>query len=91
MPIASTYFAFIIYADYTTLMYIIKQQDFNNPQQLAAKIKKEIKLITNWLKRNRLSLNIIKSKFRSFHMLQRKITPDHVTDFNLLGINMQNN
>ena len=75
MPIASTYFAFIIYADDTSLMYIIKQQDFNNPQQLATKINKEIKLITNWLKRNRLSLNIIKSKFKSFHMLQRKITP----------------
>ena len=27
----------------------------------------------------------------SFHMTQRKITPDHVTVFNLLGINMQNN
>ena len=91
MPIASTYFVFIIYADDTTLMYIIKQQDFNNPQQLATKINKEITLITNWLKINRLSLNIIKSKFMSFHMTQRKVTPDHVTVFNLLGINVQNN
>ena len=75
MPIASTYFAFITYANVTTLMYIIKQQDFNNPQQLAAKINKEIKLITNWLKINRLSLNIINAKCKSFHLLQRKITP----------------
>ena len=47
MPIASKYFAFIMYADDTTLVYTIKPQDFNNPQQLAAKIKKEIKLINN--------------------------------------------
>ena len=101
MPIASKYFAFIMYADDTTLIFTIKPRDFNNPQQLAAKINKEIKLIINWLKINKLSLNIIKSKFMLFHMPQRKITPpklyidgiliDYVTVFNFLGINIQNN
>ena len=92
MPSANIYFAFIMYADDTTLMFTIKPQDFNNPQQLAAKINKEIKLIKNWFKINKLSLNIIKSKFMLFHMPQRKITPpklyidgiliDYVTVFN---------
>ena len=41
MPIASNYFAFIMYADDTTLMYTIKPQYFNKPEQLAAKINKE--------------------------------------------------
>ena len=54
MLIASKYFAFVMDADDTTLMFTIKPQDFNNPQQLAAKINKEIKLINNWLKINRL-------------------------------------
>ena len=43
MYIASKYFAFIMYADDTSLMYTIKPQDFNNPQQLAAQINKENK------------------------------------------------
>ena len=38
MHIASKYFAFIMYADDTTLLHTIKPQDFNNPQQLAAEI-----------------------------------------------------
>ena len=52
MSIASKYFTFRMYADDTTLMYTIKPRDFNNPQQLAAKINKEIQLINNWLKIN---------------------------------------
>ena len=69
----------------------MKPQDFKIPQQLAAKIKKEIKLI-NWLEINKWSLNIIKSKCMLFHMPQRKITLpklyiddiliDYVTIFN---------
>ena len=92
MPIASKFFAFIMYADDTTLLYTIKPQDFINPQQLAAKIKKT---------RKQLALNIIKSKSMLFYMPQRKITPpklyidgiliDYVTFFNFLGINIQNN
>ena len=90
-----------MYADDTTLMYTIKPQDFNNPQQLATKINKEIKLINNWLKINKLSLNIIKSKCMVIYMTQQKITLpklyidgiliDYVTVFNFLGINIQNN
>ena len=44
MPIVSKYSAFIYYTDDTALVYTIKQQDFNNPQQLAAKIIKAIQL-----------------------------------------------
>ena len=101
MPIASKYVAFIMYADDTTLIYTIKPQDFNSPQQLAAKINKEMKLLNNWLKINKLSLNIIKSKFMLFHMTKRKITHrilyidriliDCVTAFNFLGIKIHNN
>ena len=79
MPIASKYFAFIMYADDTILIFTIKPRDFNNPQQLAAKINKEIKLINNWHKINKLSLNIIKSKFMLFHMPQRKINLQNYT------------
>ena len=73
--------------------------DFNDPQQLTAKIIKEVKVINNWLKINKIWLNIIKSKFMLFHIPQRKITPsklyiddiliDYVTVFNFLGINIQ--
>ena len=101
MPIASKCFAFIMYADDTALMYTITPQDFNNPQQLAATINKEIKLINNWLKINKLSLNIIKSKFMLFYIPQRKITSpklyidgiliDYVTVGYFLGIKIQNN
>ena len=68
---------------------------------MAAKINKEIKLINSWFKINKLSLNIIKSKFMVFLMPQREITPpklqidgiliDYVTVFNFVGINIQNN
>ena len=101
MSFATKYFEFIMYADDTTLMCSITPQEFNNLQQLAAKINKELKLINNWLKVNRLSLNVAKSKFMLFHMPQRKIAPptlyidgvliDGVTHFNFLGIIIQNN
>ena len=89
-----------MYADGTTLMYTIKPQDFNNPQQLAGKINKEIQLINNWLQINKSSLNIIKSKFMLFYMPQQKITHPklyidgilitYVTGFIFLGINIHN-
>ena len=94
MSIASKYFAFILYADDTTLMFTIQPKDFNNPQHLASKINKEIKLINKWLKINKLSLNIIKSKFMLCHMPQREITPsklDIAGIFIFLGIKIQNN
>ena len=64
---SSAYFKCITYADDTTLNGIIAEQiDIDN-------IEMELKNITEWLKMNKLSLNVKKPKAMLFHMPQKKI------------------
>ncbi len=59
-------------------------------------INNELINITDWLKLNKLSLKIPKTKFMVFHKAQRKMTPfqiiiediiiENVSDFNFLGL-----
>ena len=73
-------------------------QDLRNPEELSNIINLELDKISEWLKLNMLSLNIVKSKFVMFHMPQKKI-PDlllkienvaleRVKTFNFLGITL---
>jgi hypothetical protein len=91
---ATKHFYPIVYADDTTLVTSIKSSIKNNACQL--KLNKELKEINNWLKSNKLSLNIKKTKCMTFHTPQKKITLpklfidninlEFVNEFNFLGL-----
>ncbi len=71
----SNLFNFIIYADDTTLSATIEVflNNINN-DDVESKINSEIACINDWLKCNKLSLNISKCKYMIFNM-PKKITP----------------
>ena len=63
---------FFMYADYTTLYFIVEnftQNEFEN------ECKFELTKLTNWLQHNKLSLNIEKTKCLHSHKPQRKLSP----------------
>ena len=63
-PSASSYFNFIMYADDTTLYSNIDSSNQNNVIRLTeTKINAEFGKIDEWLKINKLSLNLKKSKY----------------------------
>ena len=64
MALTSKYFKFTIYADDTTLMGNLNEFDTN----------KELSKLSIWLKLNKFSLNVSKSKFMIFHQPRKKIT-----------------
>ena len=82
-----------MYADDTTIYFNIKEFDQYNLQQ---DITKELENITLWLKRNKLSLNVQKTKLMVFHRKQKQIkelnivingiTIERVESFNFLGL-----
>jgi len=96
LAIATKTFHPIIYADDTTLSATLNT--FGNENEIDRNINYELKSITNWLKLNKLSLNISKTKAMIFHSPQRKrnISPPHifidnteiefVHEFNFLGL-----
>ena len=104
--LVSDKFSSILYADDTTLDSPITSFDIVtdgckfNKEALSENINAEIKLITDWLAVNKLSLNAKKTKFMFFHFPQRNITsyiPDltinnivieRVTKFNFLGLTL---
>jgi hypothetical protein len=70
---ASELFNFIIYADDTTLsttLEIVLSQ--SNNDNIESKINRELAGINDWLKLNKLSLNISKSKYMIFHTAKKK-------------------
>ncbi len=73
---SSKLFDFIIYADDTTLSttleIIIKDTNNSDPESL---FNKELQNINDWLKSNKLSVNITKCKYIIFHTLQKKVKP----------------
>ena len=86
MALTSKYFKFIIYADDTTLMGNLNEFDIN----------KELSKLSIWLKLNKLSFSVSKSKFMIFHHPRKKITIpsleindtklECVNRFNFLGL-----
>ena len=66
-PSASSYFNFIMYADETTLYNNIDSPNQNNMIRLTeTKINAELPKIDEWLKINKVSLPLKKSKYMSF-------------------------
>ena len=56
-----------MYADGTTLVSTLENfGDRNNAKEIEQSINKEIYKITSWLNRNKLRLNVSKSKFMIF-------------------------
>ncbi len=86
-----------IYADDTTLPTTIQVilNNMNN-DDVESKINSEIACVNDWLKCNKLSLDISKCKYIIFHMPPKKISHlhlnventaiDQVSDFNFLGL-----
>ncbi len=90
----STLFKFIIYADDTSLSGFLSS--FGTNTKVSQNINYELQQINDWLKINKLSLNIGKTKFMIFHKSNKKI-PDiklyiedieiqRVENFNFLGV-----
>ena len=61
---------FIMYADDTTIYFNLEDFDRYNLEQ---DITNELENITLWLKRNKLSLNVQKTKLMIFHRKQKQI------------------
>ena len=93
-------FHFTLYADDTSLVEPICTftSDLKNNTEASNAINKELKLITDWLCLNKLSLNAKKTKMMIFHYRQRNISKlklnlfinqtsiEQVNEFNFLGI-----
>ena len=91
-------FFFTIYADDTTLLAPICTFDIENRQSISQNINAELKIITDWLALNKLSLNAKKTKMMVFHYHQKRISNldlrlyinktriKQVKEFNFLGV-----
>ena len=91
-------FFFTIYADDTTLIAPICTFNIENKLTVSQNINAELKVITDWLALNKLSLNAKKTKMMIFHYHQKQITNldlrlyinktriKQVKEFNFLGI-----
>ena len=67
---ASNKCKFLMYADDTTIYFNIEDFDTNN---LEAEINKELEQVNTWLKVNKLSLNVGKTKIMIFHRKRKHI------------------
>ena len=95
---ASTLLDMIIYADDTTLSGTLKFISQNTDYaDINSAINNELDKINDWLRVNKLSLNVNKTKYMVFHTPQRKKLPElhlklngieveQVRQFNFLGI-----
>ena len=94
---ASNLFDFICFADDTTLSSVINYFGTVGQNQLIeTNINIELAKINDWLKINKLSLNINKTKFMIFHNSRQQITIpnisiddvliEYVHNFNFLGL-----
>ena len=93
-------FNFLIYADDTTLSSTLNVfSDNTHDRNLESLINEELVKINDWLKINKLSLNVVKSKFMIFQkkniqILNLKIDNiniDQVKEFNFLGLIIDTN
>ena len=84
-----------MYADDTTIYFNL--EDFD-PYNLELDINNELEKITLWLKMNKLSLNVQKTKLMIFHRRQKQINElnisingtdiERVESFNFLGLHI---
>lgn len=95
---SSKLFDFILYADDTSLTTSVELVFRQNPDGIQNCINAELENINIWLKLNKLSLNISKTKYMIFHSINKKLplltleiegTPiERVTEFNFLGFTL---
>ena len=74
IPVATEYFAFILYADDTTLFSTMSYSIPLSQTEQNRSINKELRKVNDWLKANRLSLNTKKTKYMIFHNPQEDIS-----------------
>ena len=89
-------FESIVYADDTTLMSTLSAFNRHGENTVSDNIKEELAKIDEWLKLNKLSLNVKKSRFMSFYMpgrnlqipnlLMNNIKLECFDSFNFLGV-----
>ena len=94
---ATKNFDLILYADDTTLYTTLD----NSCSNMENTLNEQLNEINNWLKLNKLSLNVTKTKAMVFHVPQRKIVYpkltighhdiEYLTEFNYLGIIIDQN
>ena len=60
---------YLRYADDTTIYFNLEDFDFRNTEK---HINAEVEKVNTWLKLNKLSLNVQKTKFMVFHRKQKK-------------------
>ena len=91
---SSNSFQFIMFADDTTLFTTLNSNEHYGVHN--ERLNNELEKISNWLKVNKLSLNVKKTKAMIFHMPQKKVqlpllqiaesNIEYVDNFNFLGI-----
>ena len=69
---SSRILSYVLFADDTTLLY--SHHNFN---EMIATFNMELSKLTNWLRCNKLSLNLSKTKYIVFHNPNKKINEDH--------------
>ncbi|MGB1899487.1 MAG: reverse transcriptase family protein, partial [Candidatus Kariarchaeum pelagius] len=72
---SSLFFNFITFADDSTIYKSLKMTNLNESIQF---MNNELKKISEWLKLNKLSLNVNKSNFIAFHDTKRILPPLHL-------------
>ena len=99
ISVCSQLFEFISYADDTTLFISLKYNAHLNTNETT--INNELNSVSTWLKLNKLSLNISKTKVMAFHTSKRDLrlpqlyidntVVEYVDQFSLLGIVIDKN
>ena len=87
-----------MYADDTTIYFNLEDFDSNN---FEMEINAELQKVSLWLKKNKLSLNLDKTKLMIFHRQQKRVKElniiindtniERVQSFNFLGITLSEN
>ena len=97
-PLASRHFNFIMYADDTMLYSTIESPNNDTIERIQTKINTELFKINDWLKINKLSLNLRKSKHMIFKKTNTRninltikidnLVIERVECFNFLGLTL---
>ncbi len=96
---ASKLFKFVIYADDTNLNTSIELVAKQHPSiDISTTLNNELSNISNWLRCNKLSLNVDKSKYIIFHKPQKRVKSlqltmnngviERVSNFDFLGLTL---
>ena len=80
LPSATKNFDFVMYADDTTLVSTLETFGCTcNVKEIERNINIEISKVTTWLQRNKLQLNVSKSKFMMFFNNPKTLPKPNIT------------